>query len=203
VEGIEIAEMGATASSVHGHGPQRAIQTGVGPVEVRAYAIAARRARRRKSASACRSCRSGRGGTKNLDALLPVLYLRGVSSGNFQEALAALLGKDAPNLSPAAVARVTAEWQADYDAGVNATSRRGDTCMCGGRGLRAGSDARCHSRTKAGANRRNCSPAGVSVAPSLLRTNSDRPSCLLEKTHARADRGLSDVQALGGFDEAS
>ena len=38
--------------------------------------------------------------TRSLDALLPVLYLRGVSTGDFQEALAALLGKDAPNLSP-------------------------------------------------------------------------------------------------------
>ena len=36
--------------------------------------------------------------------------------GDFQEALAALLGKDAPNLSPAVIARLTAEWQADYDA---------------------------------------------------------------------------------------
>ena len=54
--------------------------------------------------------------TKSLDALLPVLNLRGVSTGDFQEALAALLGKDAPNLSPAVIARLTAEWQADYDA---------------------------------------------------------------------------------------
>src|SRR6187402_904461 len=54
--------------------------------------------------------------TKSLDALLPVLYLRGVSTGNFQEAFAALLGKDAPNLSPAVISRLTAEWQADYDA---------------------------------------------------------------------------------------
>ena len=54
--------------------------------------------------------------TKSLDALLPVLYLRGVSTGDFQEALAALLGKDAPNLSPAVISRLTAEWQADYDA---------------------------------------------------------------------------------------
>ncbi len=54
--------------------------------------------------------------TKSLDALLPVLYLRRVSTGDFQEALAALLGKDAPNLSPAVIARLTAEWQADYDA---------------------------------------------------------------------------------------
>jgi putative transposase len=54
--------------------------------------------------------------TKSLDALLPVLYLRGVSAGDFQEGLAALLGKDAPNLSPAVISRLTAEWQADYDA---------------------------------------------------------------------------------------
>ena len=53
---------------------------------------------------------------KSLDALLPVLYLRGVSTGDFQEALAALLGKDAPNLSSAVITRLTAEWQADYDA---------------------------------------------------------------------------------------
>jgi len=47
---------------------------------------------------------------------LPVLYLRGVSTGDFQEAFAALLGKDAPNLSPAVISRLTADWQADYDA---------------------------------------------------------------------------------------
>jgi hypothetical protein len=34
--------------------------------------------------------------TKSLDALLPILYLRGISTGDFQEALTALLGKDAP-----------------------------------------------------------------------------------------------------------
>ena len=53
---------------------------------------------------------------EEFDALLPVLDLRGVSTGDFQEALAALLGKDAPNLSPAVISRLTAEWQADYDA---------------------------------------------------------------------------------------
>jgi putative transposase len=50
-----------------------------------------------------------------LDALLPILYLRGVSTGDFQEALAALVGKDAPNLSPAVISRLTAEWQAEYE----------------------------------------------------------------------------------------
>ena len=46
---------------------------------------------------------------------MPILYLRGVSTGDFQETLAALLGKDAPNLSSAVISRLTAEWQVDYD----------------------------------------------------------------------------------------
>ena len=46
--------------------------------------------------------------------MLPILYLRGVSMGDFQEALGALLGKDAPNLSPSAVARLRGEWEADH-----------------------------------------------------------------------------------------
>jgi putative transposase len=53
--------------------------------------------------------------TRSLDALLPVLYLRGISTGDFQEALTALLGKDAPNLSPAVIGRLTAEWQSEYE----------------------------------------------------------------------------------------
>ena len=44
--------------------------------------------------------------SKSLDALIPILYLRGISSGDFQEALSALLGKDAPNLSPAVPMKV-------------------------------------------------------------------------------------------------
>ena len=52
--------------------------------------------------------------TKSLDALLPVLYLRGISAGDFQEVLTALLGKDAPNLSPAVIARLKGEWEDEY-----------------------------------------------------------------------------------------
>jgi len=44
-----------------------------------------------------------------------VLYLSGISTGDFQEALTALLGKDAPNLSPAVISRLTAEWQGEYE----------------------------------------------------------------------------------------
>jgi transposase-like protein len=101
----------------HGHGPERMVQTGIGPVAVRRAKIRDRGVGaggggriRFTSAILPRWARR----TRSLDALLPVLYLRGVSSGDFQEALAALLGKDAPNLSPAVLARLKTEWEADH-----------------------------------------------------------------------------------------
>ncbi len=102
----------------HGHGPQRAIQTGVGALEVRRAKVrdrgevGAEEKIRFTSSILPKWARR----TKSLDALLPVLYLRGVSTGDFQEALAALLGRDAPNLSAAVIARLTAQWQVEYDA---------------------------------------------------------------------------------------
>ena len=47
--------------------------------------------------------------------MLPALYLRGISSGDFQEALSALLGKDAPTLSAQALARLKSEWAGEHD----------------------------------------------------------------------------------------
>jgi putative transposase len=79
----------------HGHGPERQIQTGIGPVPVERVKIRDRGAGseggrvRFSSEILPRWARR----TKSLDALLPVLYLRGISTGDFQEALAALLGK--------------------------------------------------------------------------------------------------------------
>ena len=100
----------------HGHGPERPIQTGIGAVGVSRVKIRDRGAasdddRVRFSSSILPKWARR---TRSLDALLPVLYLRGVSTGDFQEALTALLGKDAPNLSPSVVSRLTAEWQAEY-----------------------------------------------------------------------------------------
>ena len=101
----------------HGHGPERTIQTGIGPVEVRRVKIrdrgASSDADRIRFTSAILPKWARR--TKSLDALLPVLYLRGLSTGDFQEALSALLGRDAPNLSPSAITRLTGEWQAEYE----------------------------------------------------------------------------------------
>ena len=99
----------------HGHDSVRAIQTGIGPVEVQKP-----KARDRAAASGERIRFTSNilpkwaRRTKSLDALLPVLYLRGISAGDFQEALAALLGKDAPNLSAAVIARLKSEWEDEY-----------------------------------------------------------------------------------------
>ena len=99
----------------HGHDPVRAIQTGIGPIEVQRP-----KARDRAAASGERVRFTSNilpkwaRRTRSLDALLPVLYLRGISAGDFQEALAALLGKDAPNLSAAVIARLKSEWEDEY-----------------------------------------------------------------------------------------
>lgn len=100
----------------HGHGPARDIQTGIGAVAVARPKVRDRGAgggERIRFTSAILPRWARR--TRSLDALLPVLYLRGVSTGDFQDALSALLGRDAPNLSPSVVGRLTAEWKADYD----------------------------------------------------------------------------------------
>src|SRR3982750_3317629 len=100
----------------HGHGPERVIQAGIGPGEVQPIKVRDRAAdpasERIRFTSALLPRWARR--TTSLDALLPILYLRGVSAGDFQEALGVLLGKDAPNLSPSVIARLKESWADDY-----------------------------------------------------------------------------------------
>ena len=100
----------------HGHAPERSVETGIGPVKVQRVKLRVRGAgavgERIRFTSAILPRWSRR--TRSLDALLPILYLRGVSMGDFQEALTALLGRDAPNLSPSVIARLRNDWEADY-----------------------------------------------------------------------------------------
>ncbi|MGY3034043.1 hypothetical protein ACVIIV_003213 [Bradyrhizobium sp. USDA 4354] len=80
----------------HGYGPARTIQTGVGPVEVARAKTRDRGAssngERIRFSSAILPLWAPR--TRSLDALLPALYLRGISTGDFQEALTSLAGAD-------------------------------------------------------------------------------------------------------------
>src|SRR5215207_3565758 len=74
----------------HGLGPERLVQTGIGPVEVQRVKLRDRGpgadGERIRFSSAILPRWARR--TRSLDALLPILYLRGVSMGDFQEALA-------------------------------------------------------------------------------------------------------------------
>ena len=95
----------------HGHLPEREIMTGIGPVAVRCPRVRDRGGEgcdRIRFSSAILPPYARR--SKSLEVLIPILYLKGISTGDFEEALAALLGKDAVGLSASTVARLKDAW---------------------------------------------------------------------------------------------
>jgi transposase-like protein len=101
----------------HGHLPEREVMTGIGPVTVRQPRV--------------RDRQPGRGDgerirftptilppyarrSKSLDVLIPILYLKGVSTGDFEEALTALVGRGAPGLSASTIARLKDAWSDEH-----------------------------------------------------------------------------------------
>ena len=100
----------------NGYHSEREIQTGLGQIAVRAPRIRDRQAEsaedRIRFTSAILPPYLRR--TKSIETLLPWLYLKGISTGDFTEPLAALLGKNAPGLSPATISRLKTVWQDDY-----------------------------------------------------------------------------------------
>lgn len=101
----------------NGHLPERQVQTGIGPVAVKVPRVHDRTDKagqriRFSSGILPKYMRK----TRSLEALIPWLYLKGVSTGDFSEALAALVGPDAPGLSPTTVSRLKASWQTDLKA---------------------------------------------------------------------------------------
>ncbi len=102
----------------HGYLPERDIQTGIGAVRVKAPRVRDRDpgapgGRIRFSSSILpRYLRR----TKSIEELLPWLYLKGISSGDFGEALAALLGPEAPGLTASTIGRLKALWWDEYEA---------------------------------------------------------------------------------------
>jgi len=109
-------EQGRRRMVRNGHAPERRIQTGIGPIEVRRPKVRDRGARdaapiRLTSAVLPAYLRR----TRNIEELLPWLYLKGVSTGQFGEALTALLGADAPGLSAATVRRLSEGWQEEHE----------------------------------------------------------------------------------------
>ena len=99
----------------HGHLPEREIMTGIGPVAVRCPRVRDRLgegAERIRFSSAILPPYARR--TKSLEVLIPILYLKGVSTGDFEEALIGLLGKDAGGLSASTVSRLKEAWSQEH-----------------------------------------------------------------------------------------
>jgi transposase-like protein len=101
----------------NGYLPEREIQTGIGQVPVRAPRIRDRQPDNESGRIRFHSSilppylRK----TKSLEELLPWLYLKGISTGDFSDALTALVGQDAPGLSPATIGRLKSVWQEDLE----------------------------------------------------------------------------------------
>jgi putative transposase len=99
----------------HGHLPQREIMTGIGPVTVRQPRVRDREAsegKRIRFSSTILPPYARR--TKSLEVLIPILYLKGISTGDFEEALGALLGKDAGGLSASTIGRLKEAWADEH-----------------------------------------------------------------------------------------
>ena len=99
----------------HGHLPEREIMTGIGPVAVRCPRVRDRigeGAERIRFSSAILPRYARR--SKSLEVLIPVLYLKGISTGDFEEALIALLGKDAGGLSASTISRLKEAWAEEH-----------------------------------------------------------------------------------------
>jgi putative transposase len=101
----------------NGHLPERDIQTGIGPVAVKVP-----RARDQSPDSATGPIRFKSSllppylrKTRSMEELIPWLYLKGISTNDFTEALAALVGKDSPGLSSSTISRLKSIWEEDLE----------------------------------------------------------------------------------------
>jgi putative transposase len=99
----------------HGYLPEREIMTGIGPIAVRCPRVRDRGGEgpeRIRFSSAILPPYARR--SKSLEVLIPILYLKGVSTGDFEEALLALLGKDAGGLSASTIGRLKEVWSEEH-----------------------------------------------------------------------------------------
>ena len=105
---------GRAAVVRNGHHPERAIQTGIGPVTVKVPKVRAKDGTPVTFRSALVPPYVRR--AKTIEASLPWLYLKGISTGEMGAALKALLGPEATGFSAKTISRLKAEWGQEYDA---------------------------------------------------------------------------------------
>ena len=98
----------------NGHLPEREITTGVGLVKVRQGRVRDRRPEEEAEPFSSKVLPPYLRKTKNIEELIPWLYLKGISTGDFSEALASLLGPQAAGLSATTVVRLKAVWEDEF-----------------------------------------------------------------------------------------
>lgn len=101
-------ENGRMTVKRNGYLPEREIQTGIGPIKVKKPRV---KGEQFTSAILPKYMRRA----PSIDALIPALYLKGVSTGNMNEALAAILGEHAKGLSATNIAKLTKIWEEEYN----------------------------------------------------------------------------------------
>jgi putative transposase len=98
----------------NGYLPERSITTGIGPMKVRQPRVHDRRKDEEAEPFSSKILPPYLRKTRSIEELLPWLYLKGISTGDFNEALQALVGPECPGLSASTVTRLLEGWQAEY-----------------------------------------------------------------------------------------
>jgi transposase-like protein len=115
----ELDENGKRLVVRNGRAKERRVTVGSGTVAIRAPRVNDKRVdaqtgKRQKFSSKILPAYARR--SPKVTDVLPILYLRGLSTGDFAPALRDLLGEDASGLSPSSIQRLTEQWQADHAA---------------------------------------------------------------------------------------
>lgn len=98
----------------NGYLPERKLVTAVGEVAVQQPRVRDRRPEEQREKFSSKLLPPYLRKTKSMEELIPYLYLKGVSTGDFQEALSALLGPDCPGLSATTITRLKSVWEQEY-----------------------------------------------------------------------------------------
>ena len=115
--GTRVDDQGRRLVVRNGHLPARELVTGAGPLEIRQPRVRDKSAAPEERVHFCSSIlppylRK----SKSIEELIPWLYLKGISTGDFSEALQALVGPNAAGFSPNVVVRLKEQWSQEYDA---------------------------------------------------------------------------------------
>ena len=98
----------------NGRLPKRQITTGIGQVEIEQPRVRDRRPPAEAEKFTSKILPPYLRKTKSLEELIPWLSLKGISTGDFGEALEAILGRDAPGLSASTITRLQGVWEQAY-----------------------------------------------------------------------------------------